>query len=328
MTPLALLSVLALAPLPPLPALPEAPRWELQMLGLTDDAALTAARGSASGRVVTIAVVGIGGVSKPAIRPHLYPGCSFYYRGGSGDPGGGTHDTGQVPVILDLTGALGLRVRLACYQPANETAALAEAFAAAGAHADIVVCYLSFWGEEALPLRDAIARRPDTLYLLPYGEVGEPRTSTSLQAHSCKPWGGGLENLFTCAPLARKSDGSLLQPSRREARDTEVIDFVAPSYYANGPGGTCPSVGVAAAVAAYAVAAAPSRPRREELARLLRASATVDAAALTCAPPFTAAHVGRLRGSLEKLARPDAGGHPCLAYPGVLSLARLREALR
>lgn len=313
-------------PLPAWDQIPESARWELQMLGGTDAARLAQLRAQVSKRVVRLALVGEGGVSRRRLRPHLYRGCTFAYRTGA-ETGGADHDTGQIAVILDLLGALGVRIHLTSYQPPDDFAQLAQAFAAAGQEADLVVTYHSFWGDGVTQIAAAMAARPQALYLAPYGEIGEPRTSTSMQAHSFKPWGGGLPNLFTCAPLARKSDGSLLIPSHRDARDTEIINFLAPSHHASGPGGTCPSVGVVAAVAAYASAAAPVALDRAALVRLLRRSVTVDAAALTSAPPFTAEHLARLRTSLAELEQPDAGHLRKVDLPGVLSLWRLHGEL-
>jgi hypothetical protein len=316
----------AQVPLPAWDAIPEAPRWELQMLGITDAARLAEVRAAVSNRLVRMAVVGEGGLSRKGLRPHLYPRSSFVYRTG-GDAGSGAHDTGQVAVILDLLGALGVRLHLTSYQPPDDYAQLGAAFAAAGQEADIVVTYHSFWGDDVKLIVAAMASRPQALFLAPYGEIGEPRTSTSMQAHSYKPWGGGLPNLFTCAPLARKSDGSILIPSHRDDQDTEIINFLAPSYHASGPGGTCPAVGVAAAVAAYACGAARHTPDREALVRLLRQSVCVDEAALTSAPPFTAEHLAKLRASLLTLQQPDAGHPRKLDAPGVISLYRLWRTL-
>jgi len=325
---LSLSAALAASALPTWDALPESARWELQMLGVTDAARLAQARALVTNRLVRLALVGEGGLSRKVLLPHLYRGCTMVYRTG-GDSGRGAHDTGQIAVILDLLGALGVRVHLTSYQPADDFAQVAAAFAAAGEEADLVVTYHSFWGEKVTLITDAMASRPDAVFLAPYGEVGEPRTSTSMQAHSYKPWDphGSLPNLFTCTPLARKSDGSVLIPSHRDAADTEIINFIAPSYHASGPGGTCPSVGVVAAVAAYACAAAPHPLTREALVARLRQSVTVDEAALTSAPPFTAAHMAKLRASLATLQEPDAGHPRKVDLPGVMSLSRLVQAL-
>jgi len=329
---LAILALPALAPAAPLPAweaLREAPKWELQMLGVTDAARLAQARALVSKRLVRLALVGEGGISRRGLRPHMYPGCTLVYRTGA-ETGGNDHDTGQIAVILDLLGALGVRVHLTSYQPPDDYAQLAAAFAAAGDEADIVVTYHSFWGDNVRLIVAAMAAHRQALYLAPYGEIGEPRTSTSMQAHSYKPWDprGSLPNLFTCAPLARKSDGGILIPSHRDATDTEIINFITPSHHASGPGGTCPSVGTTAAVAAYACAVAKHPPDRAALVRLLHESVGVDDAALTSTPPFTAEHMAKLRASLVTLQQPDAGHVRKLDAVGVLSLWRLLAALQ
>jgi hypothetical protein len=320
------LGLAAERPLPKWEEIPAAPRWELQMLGVTDAARLAQVQAAVTGRLVRMALVGEGGLNRKRLRPHMYPGFSLVYRTGADDCPG-AHDTGQIAVILDLLGALGVRVHMTSYQPPDDFAQVAAAFAAAGQEADIVVTYHSFWGENVKLIVAAMASRPQALFLAPYGEIGEPRTATSMQAHSYKPWGGGLPNLFTVAPLARRSDGSLLIPSHRDAQDTEIINFIAPSHHANGPGGTCPSVGTLAGVAVYACAAAPRAPDREALVRMLRQSVTVDEGALTSAPPFTAAHVAKLRASLAALQEPDAGHRRKVDAAGVVSLERLWRKL-
>ncbi|MBU0607016.1 MAG: hypothetical protein KKI08_03980, partial [Armatimonadetes bacterium] len=174
---LSLSAALAAPALPTWDALPESARWELQMLGVTDAARLAQARALVTNRLVRIALVGEGGLSRKVLRPHLYRGCTMVYRTG-GDSGRGAHDTGQIAVILDLLGALGVRVHLTSYQPADDFAQVAAAFAAAGQEADLVVTYHSFWGSKVKLITDAMASRPQALFLAPYGEIGEPRTST------------------------------------------------------------------------------------------------------------------------------------------------------
>jgi len=64
------------------------------------------------------------------------------------------------------------------------------------------------------------------------------------------------------------------------------------------------------------------------LVRLLHQSVTVDEAALTSAPPFTAEHIARLRASLATLQEPDAGHPRKVDAAGVISLSRVWGALR
>ena len=302
--------------------IPESARWELQMLGVTDAARLAQVRSLVGDRVVTLALVGEGGVSESELTPLLPARSSFFYRAwpAGQDPNcPGSHDSAQAVIFLDLLRALGVRLRLVSYQAEDSYESVAQQFAAAGDRADLVVCYHSFWGDVGVIL-DSVAAHSRALSLWPYGETEGRPTSTSTQAASAKPWGGGLPHMLNCAPLAHNSDGSLVSPANRDAADTEIINLVAPSFYANGPGGTCCAVGVVAAVAAYAVAAAPQRPTALALAEWLRRSATVDEAALTCAPPFTAEHLQRLRESLASLTQPGPGGPGKLDAVGVISL--------
>lgn len=310
---------------------PAPARWELQMLGVTGPERLAELRVLSGERVVTIAIVGQGGISKSLLAPYWDSGNSFSYRSAPGypdcDPGTNTHDTQEVPVVLDLTGALGVRVRILSYQPGEDYPSVARDLAAAGEHADIVLCFESFWGDGVRLLTDAIRSRPGALYVCPYAETEGLPTSTSLEGNSTKPWGGGLPNLITCAPLAQRGDGSILEPLNRDANDTEIINLIAPSYYANGPGGTCPSASVTAAVAAYFVAASSFRPAAAETTALLRRCVCVDEAAIRSAPPFTAEHVARLRASIEKLLKPGPGGPRKLDAAGVLSLREVHKQI-
>ncbi len=310
--------------LPALADLPDAPRWELQMLGVTDDATLEALRAQAGRRVVTIGVVGQGGMSLSNLRPYMPPGCSFVYRSAPSfpncDPHTGTHDNGQIRVILGLLGALGVRARIASYQPTDDWDTVARDFAAAGERCDIVVGFQSFWGSKAAMLSEAIASRPRALYVSPYVAYDNRPTSTCMQAAAWKPWGQGLAHFVTCAPLAKRSDGSVLMPTARDEKDTEIVNFIAPSFHASGPGGTCPGGATTAGVAAYLYAAAPMRPTPTQVTDWLRRSACVDEAALTSAEPFTAEHVEKLRGCIANMMLPAPAGPRMLDAPGVISL--------
>jgi len=184
------------------------------------------------------------------------------------------------------------------------------------------VCFHSFWGSNVHIITDAIAASPEALFVTPYAEYEKRPTGTSMQAASAKPRGGGLPNLVTCAPLARKSDGSILKPANRDAGDTEIINLIAPSYHASGPGGTCPAAATTAAVAAFLYAAAPQRPGPGEVLKLLRAGACIDEKALTSAPPFTDEHIGKLRSSIAQLIEPGPGGPAKLDAEGVIKLGR------
>lgn len=318
--------------LPALADLPDAPRWELRMLGVTDDATLEALRAQAGRRVVTIGVVGQGRMSLSNLRPYMPPGSSFVYRSAPNfpdcDPHTGTHDNGQIRVILDLARALGVRVRIASYQPSDDWDTVARDFAAAGERCDIVVGFQSFWGSKATMLSDAIASRPRALYVSPYVGYENRPTSTCMQAATWKPWGDGLAHFVTCAPLARRSDGSVLMPTARDEKDTEIVNFIAPSYHASGPGGTCPGGATTAGVAAYLYAAAPMRPTPTQVTDWLRRSACVDEAALTSTEPFTAEHVEKLRGCIANMLLPAPAGPRMLDAPGVISLRGAFELMQ
>lgn len=315
--------------LAPRAALAQGADWELRVLGVADDDALREVASLAGRRVVTLAVVGEGGASQSLLAPLLGERITFEYRGGASDPNAETHDTGQLRVILDLASKLGLYLRVLVYQPPDDFALVGEALAQAGREADIVVCFHSFWGGAGVEhLAEQVRVSTDALFIAPYGEIGEPRTGTSWQGRAAKPDGGGIANFVTCIPLARQSHGELLTPSSRDAEDTETINFVAPSYYASGPGGTCPSAATTAVLAGYIVAASKERPAPVQVVALLRDSATVDAAALLSVPDFVEADVARLCGELDRLIDPARnGGQRKLDAQGVLSLRRIYRAL-
>jgi len=152
-----------------------------------------------------------------------------------------------------------------------------------------------------------------------YAETGPP-TSQTPQGHAHRPWGNGIDHFVTVAPLARKGDGSLCPVSARDERDTEVINFVAPSFYASGPGGTCPSAVVATAVACYLYAAAPRRPVPAEVISLMRRTSKVDEALIASTPPFSRATVETFRDAVRSYSRSPAGGRRKLDAPGLLNL--------
>ena len=227
--------------------IPEGARWELTALGVTGEDRLSELRSLSDRRPLTLAIVGTGGISRRQLSSRLdgqarvrccqcpdYPDC---------DPRKDTHDTGQARVILDLTRALGIRVKLLYYQPADSYAAIAKAFAEAGRRADIVITFQSYWGNVE-PIIQSIAQAQDTLFISPYVEVGDRPTSTCPQGHATKPWGEGIPHFITTVPLARKGAGHLTSTLSRGPQDSEIINFIVPSYYASGPGGTCPSAAV------------------------------------------------------------------------------------
>jgi len=284
--------------------IPEGARWELTALGVTTEDRLTGLCNLSCRRPVTLAIVGTGGISRHQLSSQLdgqarlrccqcpdYPDC---------DPRNNTHDTGQARVILDLTRALGIRVKLLYYQPANSYAAIAKALAEAGRRADIVITFQSYWGDVE-PIIDSIAQAQDTLFISPYVQVGDHPTSTCPQGHSAKPWGEGIPHFITTVPLARKAPGHLTGTLNRGPQDSEIINFIVPSYYASGSGGTCPSAAVAAAVAAWVYSASDNRPYPVQVIRLLRETATINREVLTSLPEFGKQEIGRLQAADYRL---------------------------
>ena len=117
-------------------------------------------------------------------------------------------------------------------------------------------------------------------------------------------------------------------PTARDEKDTEIVNFIAPSYHASGPGGTCPGGATTAGVAAYLYAAAPTRPTPTQVTDWLRHSACVDEMALTSTEPFTAEHVEKLRGCITGMLLPAPAGPRMLDAPGVLSLRGAFELMQ
>ncbi len=298
----------------PVDDIPKGARWELTALGVTTEDRLTDLRNLADRRPVILAIVGTGGISRRQLSSRLdgqarlrccqcpnYPDC---------DPRKNTHDTGQARVILDLTRALGIRVKLLYYQPADSYTAIAKAFAEAGRHADIVITFQSYWGDVG-SIIDSIAQAQNALIISPYVEHSGQPTSTCPQGHAAKPWGEGIPHFITTVPLARKGAGHLTSSSNRGPQDSEMVNFIVPSYYASGPGGTCPSAAVAAAVAAWVYSVSARRPRPTEVVRLLRETVALDAGVLTSLPEFGEEEIDRLEAEIAaklKTRKLDAVG--------------------
>jgi len=304
--------------------------WELHALGINTPERLGALQDAAGGRVVTIAIVGQGGVSRSLLEPVLVEGNTLEYRqwpeGQEPDPGSNTHDTQAARVILDLTLKLKLSIRLLVYHVGEPNESVAQGFADAGKEADLVALYQSFWGNIA-PMPQSILQAEKALFISPYVEVGDRPTNTCLQGHAAKPWGEGIAHFVTTIPLAKRAPDSLLTPRSHPEQDSEIINFVAPSYYASGAGGTCPSAEVTAAVAAYTVAASPEKPSPVDIVSLLRKTSTVDRAALGTLPEFTEAAIASVEAHIAALAHPAEGKPRKLDAEGVLNLWAIHEAL-
>ena len=307
---------------------PNAARWELSALGVTTEDRLTDLRNLSCRRPVTLAIVGTGGISRRQLSSRLdgqarlrccqcpdYPDC---------DPRKDTHDTGQARVILDLTRALGIRVKLLYYQPADSNPEIAKAFAEAGRRADIVITFQSYWGN-AGSIIDSIAQAQDALFISPYVEVGDRPTSTCPQGHATKPWGEGIPHFITTVPLARKAPGHLTSTLNRGPQDSEIINFIVPSYYASGPGGTCPSAAVAAAVAAWVYSTSARRPRATEVIRLLRETVTVNREVLTSLPEFGEQEIEQLRDEIAAKIDPGPNKSRKLDAAGVVNLYKIYQ---
>ena len=300
---------------------PASAAWELRMLGVDTPDKLRDLRGIGGRRLVTLAVVGTGGVSESVLAPRAGRDFAVEYRMGARDPNGNTHDTQMVAVTSDITLALGVRLKVLVYQPPDSPAELAEAFRQAGKAADIICFYQSYW-EGIGPILDALREANLSVILTPYAEVGDPRTSRTPQGHSRKPGGGGIGHLATVAPLARKSGGELTTVADRDPNDTEIINFVAPSYHANGPGGTCPSAAVAVAAACYVYAASPARPTPAEALRVLRETSCIDGNLIASTPPFSRETAVRFEKAVREYTQPERGARRRLDAPGLLNLHR------
>ncbi|MFH0964531.1 MAG: hypothetical protein V2A58_11045 [Planctomycetota bacterium] len=320
---------IALAALPLLPAraagpadLTDAARWELAMLGVPAERLADLAR--LPSNPVRLAVVGQGGVSATLLAPLLASPDALAYHGCK-DPNANTHDTQQVRVILELLRPLGVDLRIDVWQPGESFFEVADAFREASLVADVVVTYQSFWGENAAAITAAIRESPRALVISPYVEFQARPTSECPQGSAFKPWDpGSIPHFVTVAPLSKRSgDGAILRPSARDARDSEVISFVAPSFHASGPGGTCPAASVVVAVACYIYASGSPKPSPAAVIALMRETSRIDAAALTSLPPFTDAASQRLAADVKELSSPPDNRPRKLDAPGVLNLKEI-----
>ena len=315
------LSLVVFAGVPAGGELPPSAAWELKMLGVSDEARLAELASLPKQRHVKLAIVGQGGVSAKQLAPMLIGDSKAVYHD-CADPGSNTHDTQEARVILAITNALGVTVELHLWQPGQDSADVADKFRCAGEVADIVCLYQSFWGPTTPAIHEAIRRSDRALFVSPYVEVGQNQTSNAPQGSACKPWAEGSSLHFvTVVPLSRRAgNGTIITPLDRGPTDSEAINFIAPSYYASGPGGTCPSAAVAAACGVYLYAAMPGAPTPQKVIDLLRDTATVDRALLTSAGEFDDAAITRLEAQIKNLRHPPQGKQRKLDAPGVLHL--------
>jgi hypothetical protein len=309
--------------------IPVGAAWELRALGVGSDFILQNLRKASGKRRVVLGIVGTGGVSKKVVSDLLDSSTQFTYAMAPDmakpDPESNTHDTQELRVIWDLTKALRVPIIVRSYQEADEPKEWAKAFALAGSECDIVVFFESYW-DDIQPALTAI-KSSKALFLCPYGEVGDRPTKTAVQGYSAKHWADGIPNLLTCAPLARKGP-TILTLLDRPGQDIAVVNLIAPSYYANGPGGTCPSAAVATAVACYVFSAMPAPPKAVGLANMLRSNSTIDLLALESIPEFGKDVVDKLTLQIGAMSSPKPGERRKLDARGVLSLKQLLQQLR
>jgi len=299
----------------------KAAAWELRLLGLDSQAKLKELRQFPKRRAVKLAIVGQGGVSKKHLNSVLVAGNTLTYHG-CDDPRKNTHDTQAAKVILDLTIPLAVKVELHIWQPGKSFSQVAECFRRAAKVADVVALYQSFWGPDAKAITDAIRESPAALFISPYVEHKGNPTSITPQGSACRPWdNSGIAHFVTVAPLARrKSKGRILTPSDRGPEDSEPINFIAPSYYASGPGGTCPSAEVAAACAIYLHAVAKHIPTPNRIIELMRSTSKIDRKLLTSVNEFDDDAINRLEKQINLLHNPPVGKQRKLDAPGVINL--------
>ena len=295
--------------------------WELKMLGVNDQAKLEQMASFAKQRTVKLAIVGQGGVSQKQLASMLTGGNKVVYHN-CADPGRGTHDTSEAKVILAITNALGVTVELHVWQPGEALADVADKFRQAGDIADIVCTYQSFWGPTTPAIHEAIRRSSKAMFVSPYVEVADNLTSNAPQGSACKPWTqDSILHFVTAVPLSRRGgDGRIVAPKDRGEQDSEAINFIAPSYYASGAGGTCPSGAVTAACAVYLYSVMKGDPTPEKVIHLLRDTVTVDRALLTSAEELDDAAIDLLEKQIDALRNPSEGKQRKLDAPGVLNL--------
>jgi len=295
--------------------------WELKMLGVNDPAKLEEMASFARQRTVKLAIVGQGGVSEKQLASMLIGGNKLVYHDCT-DPARGTHDTSEAKVILAITNALGVTVELHVWQPGEAFADVADKFRQAGEVADVVCLYQSFWGPTTPAIHEAIRQSNKAMFVSPYVEVADNSTSNTPQGSACKPWTqDSILHFVTAVPLSRRGgNGRILTPKDRGEQDSEAINFIAPSYYASGPGGTCPSGAVTAACAVYLYAVMKDDPTPKKVIDLLRDAVTVNRALITSAEEFDDAAVDLLEKQIDALHNPGEGKQRKLDAPGVLNL--------
>ena len=297
--------------------------WEVRALGVTDARKSKEVRDVPIMRRVSIAVVGQGGVSLEWVKGNLSEDFTLTYKEGASDVGANTHDTQAVNVMIPLARKLNVPIDFYIYHAGSDFSDVARQLKKAGEAADIVVLYQSFWGPKVDEMVESIRSSTRALFVSPYVEHGGLPTSTCLQAHSAGEGPDRLPNFITCAPLARKAPGEVLTPAQRNDEDTEIINFICPSYYASGAGGTCPSATVCCVAAAYAVSRIQEKPSPEGLISLLMKATAREPAYLLKLPEFNDESLQKLTGQLDTLYKEKK-----LYLPGIVNIYKMHKMLK
>ena len=302
--------------------------WEFRLLGVDDAAKLQEMRDRPQQRRVKLGVVGSGGVSEHRLKSFLNHGHTFTYHG-CADSKKPTHDTAMVKSILDKLTVLGVQIDVHLWQWEKETVDCPGAFSAAGQACDVVCFYQSFWGKESPMIAKAIRESSHALFISPYVGYKNLPSGQSPQGHAHKPWAPeSIGHFVTVVPLARRrSKGRIAKTLNRNAADFQAINFIAPSYHASGPGGTCYGCEVGTACALYLYAIMAHKPTPAEMIDILRATSSLDRKLLTSVDEFDDAAADRLQVQVEPMLNPPEGKLRKLDAPGVLNLyAAFRRA--
>jgi hypothetical protein len=102
-----------------------------------------------------------------------------------------------------------------------------------------------------------------------------------------------------------------------------MMNVIAPSFYASGPGGTCPSAGVTAAVACYVFSASRSRLNAGRLADKLRHLCIIDHKLLASIPEIGKKGASDVEATVKSMTNPPEGKRRTLDAPGVLNISGL-----
>ena len=106
----------------------------------------------------------------------------------------------------------------------------------------------------------------------------------------------------------------------RGPQDFQAINFIAPSYHASGPGGTCYGCEVGTACALFLYAVTGRRPAPADVIGILRDTSSLDRDRLTSVAEFDEAAADKLASDVASLLNPSEGKQRKLDAPGVLDL--------